>query len=102
MPSPAAQIGTSVDGIGHLLSDRLISVPDYQRSYSWGEVEVEELWRDLEKARSAGVQEYFLGSIVTTTATGSDRHLVIDGQQRLATVSLLYAAMRDIAQGASR
>lgn len=91
-----AQINTRVDGIGHLLVDRLLAIPDYQRSYSWGEDEVTDLWSDLEKAMSADVSEYFLGSIVTTTTAGNARQLVIDGQQRLATVSLLYAAMRDI------
>lgn len=42
-----------------------------------------------------GAREYFLGSVVTTT-TPSPRQQVVDGQQRLATVSLFYAAMRDI------
>lgn len=91
-----AQINTGVEGIGHLLADRLLAIPDYQRSYSWGEDEVTELWVDLRKAMRADVSEYFLGSIVTTTTTTSARQLVIDGQQRLATVSLFYAAMRDI------
>jgi len=91
-----AQIITNVDGIGHLLSDRLLAIPDYQRSYSWGEVEVAELWSDLVKAKNSGATEYFLGSIVTTRSAAAGRQLVIDGQQRLATVSLLYAAMRDI------
>lgn len=91
-----AQIITNVDGIGHLLSDRLLAIPDYQRSYSWGELEVAELWRDLLKAKDSNATEYFLGSIVTTRSVAAGRQLVIDGQQRLATVSLLYAAMRDI------
>lgn len=92
----AAQIITNVDGIGHFLSDRLLAIPDYQRSYSWGEVEVSELWADLIKAKTSGSTEYFLGSIVTTRSNDAGRQLVIDGQQRLATVSLLYAAMRDL------
>lgn len=94
-PQPA-QIITNVDGIGHLLSDRLLAIPDYQRSYSWGEVEVAELWADLVKAMKSGANEYFLGSIVTTRSNSLGRQLVIDGQQRLATISLLYAGMRDI------
>lgn len=73
-----------------------MAIPDYQRSYSWGDNEVSELWSDLQKAKNSGAPEYFLGSIVTTTSSAGKRQLVIDGQQRLATVSLLYAAMRDI------
>lgn len=91
----ASQLTTSVFGIGHLLSDRLLAIPDYQRSYSWDKDEVGELWDDIEKAISLEAREYFLGSVVTTT-TASQRQQVIDGQQRLATVSLFYAAMRDI------
>jgi len=91
----SSQISTSVFGIGHLLSDRQLAIPDYQRSYSWAQDEVAELWDDIAKAMHTGSKEYFLGSVVTTT-TSSRRQQVIDGQQRLATVTLLYAAMRDI------
>jgi hypothetical protein len=91
----ASSISTSVFGIGHLLSDRQLAIPDYQRSYSWQEDEVTELWDDVRKAMSSNALEYFLGSVVTTS-TSSARQQVIDGQQRLATVSLFYAAMRDI------
>jgi len=86
------QISTSVEGIGHLLSDRLLAIPDYQRSYSWTSEEVRELWEDLVKAMALATGEYFLGSIVTTT-TSAARYQVIDGQQRLATISMLFAAM---------
>lgn len=91
----SSQLSTYVYGIGHLLADRLLAIPDYQRSYSWNIDEVGELWDDINKAMQIGAKEYFLGSVVTTT-TNSKRQQVIDGQQRLATVSLLYAAMRDI------
>jgi hypothetical protein len=92
---PRVALSTAVEGIGHLLSDRLLSIPDYQRAYSWTLDEVEELWLDLDKAIEQQAQEYFLGSIVTT-AGGGRRQQVIDGQQRLATATLLYAAMRDM------
>jgi hypothetical protein len=90
------EIGTKVEGVGHLLSDRLLAIPDYQRAYSWDEEEVSELWYDLSTALADGVSEYFLGSVVTTQGPGQTRHQVIDGQQRFATVSLLYAVLRDI------
>lgn len=94
----ASSISTNVFGIGHLISDRQLAIPDYQRSYSWQIDEVSELWEDVHKAMSSNSLEYFLGSVVTTS-TASARQQVIDGQQRLATVSLLYAAMRDIFAG---
>lgn len=90
-------IQTNVEGIGHLLNDRLLAIPDYQRAYSWRkDDEVEELWRDLCEAIDSETPEYFLGSIVTTRVGGEERVQVIDGQQRLATVSLIYAAIRDL------
>lgn len=98
--SAGSSITTHVFGIGHLISDRLLAIPDYQRSYSWQLDEVTELWDDVNKAMASGAVEYFLGSVVTTT-TSSRRQQVIDGQQRLATVSLFYAAMRDIFQSRS-
>jgi uncharacterized protein with ParB-like and HNH nuclease domain len=92
-----SELETSVQGIGHLLSDRLLAIPDFQRPYSWtADDQVPELFRDLADAVSSGVDEYFLGSVVTSRAGGTARVEVIDGQQRLATVSLLYAALRDI------
>lgn len=53
--------GTSVEGIGHLLSDRLLAIPDYQRAYSWDSEEVAELWYDVDAAMEAKIPEYFLG-----------------------------------------
>ena len=80
-----------------LLSDRLLAIPDFQRPYSWtADDQVPELFRDLADAISAGADEYFLGSVVTSRGGTTARVEVIDGQQRLATVSLLYAALRDI------
>ncbi len=90
------ELGTSVEGIGHLLSDRLLAIPDYQREYSWDVEEVGELWSDLSAAIENGVSEYFLGSIVTTKSEQKPRQQVIDGQQRLATISLMYAVIRDV------
>lgn len=74
-------------------------VPIYQRVYSWGETECLQLWDDI--ARAGGrtdLANHFTGSIVyiekdqgTTTAAEPD--LIIDGQQRVTTVTLLLAAL---------
>jgi len=78
------------EGIARTLGDSRLQVPPYQRSYAWQEEQVSELLSDLEHAIQANQAEYFLGSIVV--AHGRD---VVDGQQRLATVSVLMAAIRD-------
>lgn len=87
-------------GIAGVLQDRLLAVPLYQRSYSWKTEQVEAFWRDLQAALLSGTPDYFMGTIVLSTeAAGPNetrrRVTVIDGQQRLATVSILLACMRD-------
>lgn len=95
-----ADLGTDVAGIGAYLSTRRLVIPEYQRSYSWGPEgernEVQDLWDDLSRAIAERQADYFLGAVVTIRGGTNGRIEVIDGQQRLATVSLLYAAMRDL------
>jgi hypothetical protein len=78
------------EGIARTLADGSLQVPRYQRSYAWEEEQVQELLTDLAHAIGGHQPEYFLGSIVV--AQGKE---VVDGQQRLATVSVLIAAIRD-------
>lgn len=99
MPSERAaardegRIGYEFKGIAKVLADAPLSVPPYQRSYSWEDEQVVDLWDDVQDARRAGAIEYFLGAIILTS---TDSNLtIIDGQQRLATVSMLAAALRD-------
>ena len=75
-------------------------VPLFQRPYSWERKEWSTLWNDiLETYLDDPPSGHFLGSIVTKTleATpgGAARFVVIDGQQRLTTLSILIAALRD-------
>ena len=83
-----------LDGIGHLLADRYIMVPPYQRAYSWTDEQIEELLRDLSDAMREKEAEYFLGTVVLTKHEAG-QHAVIDGQQRLATISILICAIRN-------
>lgn len=78
-------------GIGSVF-DQPLQVPKYQREYSWGKQEVNQLLEDIGEAKSAG-NRYFLGTIVTVKNTETGRIDVIDGQQRLTTVSLIYRAL---------
>jgi Protein of unknown function DUF262/Protein of unknown function (DUF1524) len=88
-------VGTSIhlDGIGHLVADSKLRVPVYQRSFSWSTEEIDELLSDLWESFRRGETEYFLGSVVLTG--GDAGPAVVDGQQRLATISMIYAAIRD-------
>jgi uncharacterized protein with ParB-like and HNH nuclease domain len=78
--------------IGEIFSgkDRYI-IPMYQRAYSWDEEQCIELWEDLNKAYEEDEDEgYFLGNIVIAkNSTAKNELEVIDGQQRLITLTLL-------------
>lgn len=89
----------SLPGIAELLGARELTVPVYQRSYSWRrDQQVADFWSDLGNAFGLP-GEYFLGTIVLATEGKGGRRTVIDGQQRLATTSLLLAAIRDELKG---
>jgi len=75
-------------------------IPIYQRKYSWKKTHCEKLWDDILKAAiDPNVRVHFIGSIVyiqeevDTPDTLVPEQLVIDGQQRLITISLLLAAL---------
>src|SRR5687767_12242333 len=82
-------------GIAAILGASRLVVPRHQRPFEWTRDEVGELLDDIDGAFQRGREEYFLGSIVVIAAPGSERHQVLDGQQRLATVSLLLASIAD-------
>jgi hypothetical protein len=84
----------NITGIGGILKDQLLEVPLYQRSYAWEKKHVEDLYTDLSSAIREGRDEYFLGSVVLLES-GDQKHHVVDGQQRLATCTILIAAIRD-------
>lgn len=76
-------------------------IPVFQRDYTWdAETQCAQLWRDvLRAARTGGEHGHFLGSIVYVATgdslAGFTRWLLIDGQQRLTTLTLLLVALRD-------
>lgn len=92
--SALEQLHIALTGIGKMLSDGPWVVPVYQRAYAWEEKHVRDLVRDLDVAIAHDEKEYFLGSIVITN-TGSSAPEIVDGQQRLATTTILLAAIRD-------
>lgn len=74
-------------------------VPIYQRTYSWQRSECEQIWKDLmNSGLDDSVDAHFMGAVVYVESglfqVGGDKPLlVIDGQQRLATVTLLLEAL---------
>jgi len=69
-------------------------VPLYQRRYSWEEEQCRQLWDDIVTAGRKNAYEHFFGTIVYVADEASNSPLlVIDGQQRLTTVSLFLLAL---------
>lgn len=70
-------------------------VPIYQRDYSWGSDDWEDLWNDIEDIPTD--KTHYLGYIVLQQMNGDDNAFwVIDGQQRLTTLSILALAVTDL------
>lgn len=67
-------------------------IPVYQRNYDWLIDNCDQLYSDLVKLSRSNRCSHFFGSIVTSSADSSYNRLVIDGQQRLTTISLLLLA----------
>ncbi len=90
--------GLDVKGIGQVLSDAFFQVPTNQRSYMWEAEHVTDYWNDILNAMQpesgTGFDDYFIGTIVLSRTEG-DALEVVDGQQRLATTTIILAAIRD-------
>ena len=67
-------------------------IPVYQRNYDWLLDNCDQLFNDLVKLNKSGRHAHFFGSIVTSAAGSGFNRFVIDGQQRLTTISLLLLA----------
>ena len=67
-------------------------IPVYQRNYDWLIDNCDQLFSDLVKLSRSNRNSHFFGSIVTSSADSGYNRLVIDGQQRLTTISLLLLA----------
>lgn len=69
-------------------------IPSYQRPYSWNIEECEQLWEDLTNVFEQEEKDYFLGNIILAKGLNNkDKFEVVDGQQRLITISLFIKAL---------
>ena len=91
--------------IGELFCDAAVfTMPPFQRPYCWDEATAAQLYDDISSAMLRGQpdrpgrknrQEYFLGPIIVTRGATAHTYDVIDGQQRLVTLTILLAVIRD-------
>lgn len=94
--------------IKDLLSDKfLFEIPDYQRAYSWNKDNlkqlIEDIWESVEINKDDNednIEPYFIGSIILCSKEYKDDgwglYDVIDGQQRLTSIIMLIATIRDL------
>lgn len=76
---------------------RAYHVPPYQRDYSWRQEQWEDLWNDITEMREPDDGRHYMGALVVE-AKSDRRFVVIDGQQRLATLSILTLAVIEALQ----
>ena len=77
--------------------DYLFEIPLYQRPYAWTPEQVDELLDDLLSAQRRDADSpYFLGSIVLIKGEGRPDSAVVDGQQRLTTLAMIFCVLRDL------
>ena len=88
--------------LSKLLAGRIFDIPEYQRAYSWGTQQRQDLFNDIEQVHSKGVNEgHFMSAIVCLQRgkqiLGTDEFTmldVVDGQQRLTTLIILLQAIK--------
>ena len=83
-------------------ADKRFVIPVYQRKYDWKNDNCSQLYEDLKKIVIDGRDSHFFGSIVSAVVPNGSKieYHIIDGQQRLTTISLLLLAIRNqIASG---
>jgi hypothetical protein len=81
-------------GVGSLLREGRLVVPPNQRSYAWEDRHVQNLLQDLNEAITNDQDEYFLGTVVLIEPPRTVPSIA-DGQQRIATTTILLARIRD-------
>ncbi len=85
-------------------NETTFAIPVYQRNYDWTLVQCKQLLHDiLEAGKSERINAHFIGSIVYVhddvyTASGLTELTIIDGQQRLTTLTLIYIALYRVAK----
>ena len=96
-----------IEGAGYpikkVFSDNFVfNIPNYQRPYAWTIEQTEQLLTDLidalgdETTDINQISPYFLGNIVLIRATGNSESEVVDGQQRLTTLTILFSVLREL------
>lgn len=88
------KIESSDTNVERLFTSDFLIIPRFQRPYSWDDENLEDFWNDVVKAEG---EDYFIGSMVLYGA-GRQQYGVVDGQQRLTTITILLCVIRNVFQ----
>ena len=80
--------------IRKLLTEGMYIIPDYQREYDWEEKEIIEFIDDVNEISNN--ESYFIGHMVFEGKRNGTKYIVIDGQQRITTITIILCCLRDI------
>lgn len=88
-------LDTRTTSFGDLIGNgKIYRVPTFQRDYSWNEENWEDLWQDILALHLNPDSSHYMGALVLQSSSGSDKEFtIIDGQQRLATLSIIAIAV---------
>lgn len=88
-------LDTRTTSFGDLIGNgKIYRVPPFQRDYSWDEENWEDLWQDILVLHTNPDSSHYMGALVLQGSSASDKEFtIIDGQQRLATLSILAIAV---------
>lgn len=99
----------AANNLSELFSQKLFRIPDYQRGYAWGEKQLSEMWDDLDEILPLGngeLKKHYTGTIYLEDGNPNDEekwlsgakfYNVVDGQQRLTTISILLFELLKVA-----
>lgn len=97
MPAPLSLIEAHENTLNQIFSDTYaFEIPSYQRPYAWEQEQAQELLTDMIEAMDNGGDVYFLGSIVLIKTPHVPLSRVVDGQQRLTTLTIILSILRDL------
>lgn len=86
------KIESSDTNVERLFTSDFLIIPRFQRPYSWDDENLEDFWNDVVQA---GGEDYFIGSMVLYES-GRQQYGVVDGQQRLTTITILLCVIRNL------
>jgi uncharacterized protein with ParB-like and HNH nuclease domain len=88
---------TETEDLNTILQSYQYVIPPFQRDYSWQTEHVEDFWNDASDSIKENNDNYYFGPMILVKTNHSSTFKVVDGQQRITTLSILLSVIRDIA-----